>query len=107
VPRVGEPVHHDWERLLDTARQHTARNALPEAQRWKAALKKARRKVKEWAKRWEGRPCDDWCHGDFHLANAMTRHRPPEGPAVLFDFARTRVGHWLQDALYLEHLFWA
>src|SRR5690606_21050581 len=48
-----------------------------------------------------------WCHGDLHLANAMTRDAPPNGPAVLFDFAKARVGHWVQDAIYFEHLFWA
>ena len=25
----------------------------------------------------------------------------------MFDFAQTRVGHWVEDAVYLEHLYWS
>lgn len=106
VPRRGEPVNKDWEALLDESREHASSRALPEAQRWKAALKKAHKKVKAWAAVWRDRDTDGWVHGDLHLGNAMTRGEPPDGPAVLFDFAKTRVGHWLEDAVYFEHLFW-
>ena len=37
----------------------------------------------------------------------MTRTEPPGGPALLFDFAHTRVGHWVEDGVYFEHLYWA
>ena len=26
---------------------------------------------------------------------------------MLFDLANVRVGHWVQDAVYFEHLYWA
>ncbi len=106
TPR-GEPDQKDWEAILDHARKRVRDHAVADAQRWSKALKQAHRRVKQWAEIWNGRPTDGWCHGDLHLGNAMTRNGAPEGPALLFDFARTRVGHWLEDAVYFEHLFWA
>lgn len=106
LPRRGQPRHKDWEALLDTARQQAKSHALPDPQRWKAALKKAHKKCREWARIWNDRNTDGWVHGDLHLGNAMTRQAPPNGPAVLIDFANTRVGHWLEDAIYFERLFW-
>lgn len=106
-PRQGEPVHKDWNAILDKAREAVRANALPDEQRWGKALKRAHRKLKEWIKVWGDRPTDHWCHGDLHLGNAMTRDAPPQGPAMLFDFAHTRVGHWAEDAVYFEHLYWA
>ncbi len=102
----GEPYQTDWPAVAERARKAVQAGSVPNQQRWNKALKKAQRKAKAWARTWHDRPCDDWCHGDLHLANAMTRQPAPEGPAVLFDFAHTRVGHWLEDAIYLEHLFW-
>ena len=69
-------------------------------------MKKAHRKYKEWVAIWDDRPMQHWCHGDLHLANAMTRSEPPGGPAVLFDLAKVCVSHWVQDGVYLEHLYW-
>ncbi|MEX0885244.1 MAG: aminoglycoside phosphotransferase family protein [Phycisphaeraceae bacterium] len=106
VEPTGEAHRPDWTQLCDRARKAVHSGSVPEQQRWNRALKKAHRKHKAWARQWDERPCDDWCHGDLHLGNAMTRHAPPRGPALLFDFAHTRVGHWLEDAIYLEHLFW-
>jgi hypothetical protein len=37
----------------------------------------------------------------------MARCPAPEGPAVLLDYALTHVGHWVEDAVYFEHLFWS
>jgi hypothetical protein len=102
----------EFDLLIDAVgRFYAAAQQVPrvgrDAARWKVALKKAARKVAQWAQQWNDRPCDDWCHGDLHLGNAMTRQPPPSGPALLFDFAKTRVGHWLSDAVYFEHLFWS
>lgn len=107
LPVTGAPQQADWEALLERARQQVRDKALPEPQRWSKALKKAQRKLKQWAATWEQRPVEGWCHGDLHLANALTRTPAPDGPALLIDFARTRAGHWLEDAVYLEHLYWA
>jgi len=81
--------------------------AIPDAKAWKAALKKAGRKLDDWLQQWRQRPIDQWCHGDLHLANAMTREPPPAGPALLLDLAEVRPGHWVEDAVYFEHLYWA
>ncbi len=106
-PLVGQPLQKDWQAIYELSRKHAHNGSLAESQRWNAVLKKAHRKLKDWIAQWEQRPCEDWCHGDLHLANALTRSEPPDGPALLVDFARTRVGHWVEDAIYFEHLFWA
>lgn len=106
VPLTGEPPRRNWQGLYERARQRVASRAVPEAQRWKNALKKANRSLDGWIDTWESRPINGWCHGDLHLANAMTRTAAPEGPAVLLDFAEVEPGHWLEDAIYFEHLYW-
>jgi len=106
-PRVGEPVRKDWFAIFERSRKHVHDFSLSQPQRWNRALKKAHRQLKQWVDDWEHRPSDHWCHGDLHFGNAMTRIAAPEGPAVLFDFARTHVGHWVEDAVFFEHLFWA
>jgi len=106
-PVEGEPPPTDWSALLERARKRASVNDVPDAPRWKKALKACGKKIKKWQHRYDTRAADDWCHGDLHLANAMTRTPPPAGPAVLIDFAETRPGHWVEDAVYLEHLFWA
>jgi hypothetical protein len=106
VPLKGEHQQLDWRQLLERSREQVHRQHLPMAQRWSAALKRAHRKINQWMDIWNHRPIIDWCHGDLHLGNAMTRHPCPAGPALLLDFAQTRPGHWIEDAVYLEHLFW-
>jgi phosphotransferase family enzyme len=105
-PIKGRHVHHDWDKIYDHARRSVRDHALPENQRWSKALKKAHRKHKDWVAVWNDRPMEHWCHGDLHLGNAMTRNPPPNGPAVLFDMAKVCVSHWVQDGVYLEHLYW-
>ena len=107
VPPEDEPKRRDWPTLLRHARDHATPQMLPEAQRWKKALKAADRKLDGWLEAWRARPHDTWCHGDLHLGNAMTRVAPPGGPAVLFDLANIHTGHWVEDAVYFEHLYWA
>lgn len=105
-PVNTQPHHRDWDQIFEHARRSVHDRALPEAQRWNKALKKAHRKYKSWVKVWDDRPLEHWCHGDLHLGNAMTRNEPPNGPAVLFDLAKVCVSHWVQDGVYLEHLYW-
>lgn len=107
VPISGQPHRADWRAVLERARQVAHDGTLPHAQQWNRVLKKARRRLDDWLALWDARPIDGWCHGDLHLANALTRTPPPQGPAILIDFAQTRPGHWLEDAVYLEHLYWA
>ena len=96
----------DWHAILKQARDAVQRNHLPQTQQWKEALKKANRKLDKWIEVWEQRPINQWCHGDLHLANALTRREPPQGPALLIDLAQVHAGHWIEDALYFEHLYW-
>lgn len=103
----GPPLQYDWDDMLKKARAHIASQSFPDAPRWKAALKKAAKKLKKWRSAWDERPITGWVHGDLHLGNAMTRCDPPGGPAVLFDLAHVRPGHWVEDAVYFEHLYWS
>jgi hypothetical protein len=106
-PLHGEPRRMDWDALHVKARENVRHHPSHQKQRWNNALKRAQKKLPEWVQHWEDRPTDHWCHGDLHFGNAMTRTPPPRGPALLFDFALARPGCWLEDAIYLEHLFWA
>ena len=105
-PDGASPIDRDWGRLLELAKQQVANGAVADGKAWKTALKKADRKLEGWLERWQARPIAQWCHGDLHLANAMTRTPPPDGPALLLDLAQVRPGHWVEDAVYFEHLYW-
>ncbi|QNN20760.1 phosphotransferase [Planctomycetales bacterium ZRK34] len=106
-PATGEPRREPWADFLKRARQAVRDNGWPEAQRWNVALKAFQKKLKKLMKVWDERDTAHWCHGDLHLGNAMTCHPAPEGPAFLFDLARIHIGHWIEDAVYFEHLFWS
>ncbi len=107
TPLSTEHNERDYPAIYELARKHLGRHDLRHEQRWKEALKRVHRKLDTWIREWRKRPIQDWCHGDLHLANAMARHAPPEGPAVLLDLAEVHAGHWVEDAVYFEHLFWA
>ena len=102
----GLTDQRDWSAILDHARQSVHHHSLANEQRWNKALKQARRRLKSWLTLWNDRPQDQWCHGDLHLGNAMTSRPAPDGPALLFDYAKTHLGHWVEDAIYFEHLYW-
>ncbi len=104
---VDEPARReDWPAILDRARKHLRDHVTADEQRWNKAIKALQKKLAEVLATWTARDVSYWCHGDLHLANAMTRARPPHGPALLFDFAEVHAGHWVEDAVYLEHLYW-
>jgi len=104
---TGKPLERDWDDVCKHARKVVREHELPHGARWSAALKKASRKLKKWSKLWEQRPMTGHVHGDLHLGNALPRHEAPQGPALLIDFAHTRPGHWVEDAVYFEHLYWS
>jgi hypothetical protein len=101
------PREEDWPTILRKARERIRDNPYVDQQRWNQALKAVSKKLKHLLKTWTGRDTSQWCHGDLHLRNAMTRRPAPDGPALLFDLAGVRPGHWVEDAVYLEHLYWA
>jgi hypothetical protein len=106
-PVDEQPPQKDWEVILQKSRDMVHAHSINDEQRWGKALKKAHRKLKGWLTKLEDEPQDHWCHGDLHFGNALCRDAPPQGPALLIDFACVHAGHWLTDAIYFEHLFWA
>jgi len=100
------PREEDWPSIIARARKHLRERGIADEQRWNKAIKQVQKKLGHMLELWNARDCNHWCHGDLHLANAMTRRQPPEGPALLFDFAEAHAGHWIEDAVYLEHLYW-
>lgn len=100
----------DWEHLVATAHENAREHAIVEEQAWRSKLKEVKRQLPRIVHAWEQRSCATWCHGDLHPGNMMRRDdASPWGEAgpVLLDFAETHVGHWAEDAIYLERLFWA
>ena len=93
--------------MLRRSRAIVRDQAVPDRQRWNAAVKTLGRKIKKLVKIWNARDAAHWCHGDLHFGNAMTAAPPPDGPAVLFDLAKIHAGHWIEDAVNFEHLYWA
>ena len=106
-PVDAKPPEEDWLETLARSRDWVRSHKPEHEKRWSKALKQAQRKLDDWLTIWSDRPTDQWCHGDLHLANAMTRHPAPQGPAVLLDFALTHAGHWVEDAVYFEHQYWS
>jgi hypothetical protein len=102
-----EPPGKDWEAIWHKSRENVHAHAIANEQRWNKALKQAHRHLKDWLIKLDDQPIDHWVHGDLHLGNALSRVAPPSGPALLIDFACVHAGHWLDDAVYLEHLYWA
>ncbi len=96
----------DWTGLLDQARESARVNIHNDGQRWGQALKDVHKLLPGLVSEWDARPCNDWLHGDLHPANAMSRSNRSEDPAMLIDFAEVRAGHWVEDAVFLERLYW-
>ena len=106
TPLDGAPLHEDWDKLLGSAREHVREPSFPERSRWMHALKDFSKKADKAIRKWHDRAPLGWLHGDLHPANAMSRVSSDHGPACLIDLAEVRVGHWVEDAVYLERLHW-
>lgn len=99
----------DWEGLLDRARKELKSNHVADAQRWNDAVRHVHKALPRLLGAWNGRPINTWCHGDLHPGNLMRRESPSpwgEPGYVLLDFAETHAGHWVEDAVYLERIYW-
>lgn len=124
IPMGDPPPHRDWADVLKRAKQSISKDTIEHSQRWRKALKKAGKHLPDWLDTWHARDTRFWCHGDLHPGNAMTRTPAPGsspdrdhntraanlsegGGAVLFDLACVHPGNWVEDAIYLEHLYWA
>ena len=100
------PRAEDWPGILHRARKHLRLHSVADEQQWNKAIKALQKKLDAALAQWNAREVNHWCHGDLHLGNAMTHAAPPDGPALLFDLAEVHAGHWIEDAIYFEHLFW-
>lgn len=102
------PASPNWEKALEDARAWVRDNPIENASRWKSAIQGVQKLLPRLLARWEGREINAWCHGDLHPGNVI--HMPAEhghpDRCVLIDLALTHAGHWVEDAVYLEHLFW-
>ena len=108
APLGPRPPNPDWERLLARSKEIAKEGEIPEAHRWKDAVKRVQKVLPILQARWHSRPINSWCHGDLHAGNAMRRAGGPNTPGtcVLVDLALVHPGHWLEDALYLERQHW-
>ncbi len=122
----------DWAGLMERARQTIPECGIENDQRWNQCVKQAQKLLPKLQSIWDQRPINTWCHGDLHPGNAMRRvsedvvERSDEGGegvdglrrgarldrernagrCVLIDLALVHAGHWVEDAVYLERLFW-
>ena len=100
------PRDEPWPDILKRGRDNLRQQAIANEQRWNAAIRQLQKKLTKALTVWNKRDTKQWCYGDLHPGNAMTRQVPPDGPALLFDLADVHAGNWIEDAVYLEHLFW-
>jgi hypothetical protein len=111
--RAGEP---DWRKLLDRSRTRCRDNEIAEMDDWLRAIDGVDRVLPALVDRWHTRPMDTWCHGDLHPGNVMLREGCMQATSranasdrrcgVLIDFSLVHPGHWVEDALYLERMYW-
>lgn len=100
------PAAKDWAGLIAKGREVIHQHGIAEEQRWNAAIRQVQRALPDLVARWDARPINTWCHGDLHPGNAMRRAGSPAA-CVLIDLALVHPGHWVEDAVYLERLYWA
>lgn len=108
APVDATPPGKDWARLIERAQSKLDESGIEEAKRWKSALKRVVKALPTLEAAWARRACRDWCHGDMHPGNAMRRLGGDGEPLrwVLIDLGLVHAGHWVEDAVYLERLFW-
>lgn len=102
---IDRPKRRDeWEDLLERTKVSLEHNTLPSHDKWIDSLKRAESYWTEIVALWRSREPIHWVHGDLHMGNAMKRD---DGGVCLVDLAEVRPGHWIEDALYLERMYWA
>ncbi len=111
-PVETPPRGEDWAAQVERARSLTRLGVIPEPQRWNEAIKRVQKVLPILERKWAARKINAWCHGDLHPGNAMRRPlgNSPQAAArhgcVLVDLALVHPGHWVEDAVYLERLYW-
>ncbi len=105
----------DWVGLVSKGLVAIRENDIEDGDRWIKALERVQGCIDKLVERWVGREIDTWCHHDLHPHNAMRRVMEKiDGPVgsnlhghcALIDLALVSPGSWIEDALYMERLFW-
>jgi len=99
----------DWTKLVEHGLEAIKSNEVEHQERWIRALEQAQSRLDTLIDRWTNRDIDTWCHHDLHPHNAMRRmSTDPDarGHCTLIDLAMVGAGSWIEDALYMERLFW-
>jgi len=99
----------DWAGLVEKGLVAIRANEIEEGDRWINALERVSGCLDSLADRWANRHIGTWCHHDLHPHNAMRRMSDdPSAPGhcTLIDLAMVAPGSWIEDALYMERLFW-
>jgi len=110
----------DWAGHLENGLQALRTNEIEDNDRWIKALERVQSGLDPLVERWVGRSIDTWCHHDLHPHNAMRRpvhglddegkraakDAKIHGHCALIDLAMVAPGSWIEDALYMERLFW-
>lgn len=99
----------DWAGLVEKGLEALHENEIQNNNRWINALEKVQGGLDGIVDCWKNRQIDTWCHHDLHPHNAMRREtQDPKihGHCTLIDLAMVAPGSWVEDALYMERLFW-
>lgn len=107
----------DWPAQLAAAAEAIARAAPPcgatsrdgdvaGPRAWLALLDQVARDLPTLLAHWNARAPREWIHGELHPRHALARSPWPSAPLILADLAHVRRGHWVEDAVQLERLFW-
>lgn len=105
-PPAAPQPSPDYARMIDRSKEAVRRGQLVtghEAHQWLTALRHVAHALPALMTRWNARPINSWCHGDLHAGNAMRR---ADGSCVLIDLALVHPGHWVEDAIYFERVYW-
>ena len=94
---------------IDAARDHggdTVGSDAADTRAWLALLDQVARDLPTLLAHWNARAPREWIHGELHPRHALARSPWPSAPLILADLAHVRRGHWVEDAVQLERLFW-
>ena len=103
------PRSPDWVNQLEQAQEALGTNDIDDRPRWEKALDQVRCHLGGMCDAWADRSIDTWCHHDLHPHNCMRRQCEDSevpGHCTLIDLAMVAPGCWIEDALYMERLFW-
>lgn len=103
--QIDRPKRRDeWEQMLEKTKATLEIHTMPDHDAWVDGIRRAEDRWTDIIALWRSREPISWVHGDLHMGNAMQREN---GEVCLVDLAEVRPGHWIEDALYLERMYWA